>query len=157
MVTVRRMTAEDTERVARVHETAARAAARAAYEDAGRWTRDREATDYQDDLDDEEAALFVAEVDGEIVGFGAADVDEGKVVADYVHPAYQDQGVGTAILARVERELADGGHSEANLTASVNAESFYEQRGYDVIERTTLDEAEVEFPVVKMRRELSGE
>lgn len=157
MVTVREMRPGDTDRVARVHEAAARAAAEAAYDDAGRWRRDREAADYQDDLDDEEVALFVAEVDGEIVGFGAADLAEGEDVADYVHPAYQDQGVGTILLNRVEQAIAGAGYSEASLTASVNAESFYERRGYEAIERTNLDEAEVEFPVVKMQRELSAE
>lgn len=157
MVTVREMRQADTERVARVHEAAARAAAEAAYEDAGRWTRDREAADYLDDIDDEEVAMFVAEVDGEIVGFGAADLSEGEVVADYVHPEQQSQGVGTALLAQVERALAQAGHSEASLTASINAEPFYERRGYEATERTDLDEAEVEFPVVQMRRELSIE
>lgn len=157
MVTVREMTSADIERVARVHEAAARAAAEAAYDDAGRWTRDREAADYRDDLEDEAAALYVAEVDGEIAGFGAADLAEGKVVADYVHPAYQDEGIGTAILNRVERALINAGHGEARLTASINAESFYERHDYEVTERTTLDEAEVEFPVVTMRRDLTVE
>jgi ribosomal-protein-alanine N-acetyltransferase len=154
MVTVREMTSADTERVSRVHEAAARAAAEAAYDDAGRWTRDRGAADYQEDLDDEEAALYVAEVEGTIVGFGAADLAEGDVVADYVDPAYQDEGVGTALLNRVERALLEAGHDEASLTASINAEAFYQRHGYEVTDRTDLEEAEVEFPVVKMRREL---
>lgn len=154
MVRVREMTSADTERVARVHEAAARAAAETAYEDAGRWTRDREAADYRDDLEDPESALYVAEVDETIAGFGAADLAEGKVVADYVDPAYQDEGVGTALLNRVEKALRNAGHEEASLTASLNAESFYQRHGYEVTERTNLDEAEVEFPVVNMRREL---
>lgn len=155
MVRVREMQQADAERVARVHEAAARAAAAEAYENAGRWTRDREAADYQDDLEKDEVKLFVAEAQGEIVGFGAADLTEGEVVADYVDPEYQDQGVGTALLNRLERELASTGHKQASLTASLNAESFYERRGYEAIERTDLDEADVEFPVVKMQRDLS--
>lgn len=151
MVTVREMREADSASVARVHEAAAREGAASAYEDAGRWTRDREASDYHEDIEDPDVTMLVAEVEDAIAGFGAADLDEGLVVADYVHPDYQDRGVGTALLTRLEDALAEAGHETVQLTASLNAVSFYERKGYDIVERTTLDEAEVEFPVVVMR------
>lgn len=144
----------DTAAVARVHEAAARDGAASAYEDPGRWTRDREASDYLDDVDDPDVRMLIAEVNDDVAGFGAADLDEGTVVADYVHPEYQDRGVGTALLTRLESALTEADHDVVQLTASLNAVPFYERQGYETVERTTLDEAEVEFPVVEMRREL---
>jgi putative acetyltransferase len=154
MVRVREMQEPDTAAVARVHEAAARDGAASAYQDPGRWTRDREPSDYLDDVRDPDITMLVAEVDETVVGFGGADLDEGTVVADYVHPDYQDRGVGTALLTRLETALADAGHDVVTLTASLNALPFYERRGYETLERTTLDEAAVTFPVVEMRREL---
>lgn len=155
MVRVRRMREADTSAVARVHEAAARDGASSAYDNPGRWTRDREAADYHDDVEAPDVTMLVAEVEDSVAGFGAADLEEGTVVADYVHPDYQDRGVGTALLTRLETALTEAGHDVVRLTASLNAVSFYDRRGYEIVERTTLDEAEVEFEVVKMRRELS--
>lgn len=157
MVRVREMREADTTAVARVHEAAARDGAESAYEDPGRWTRDREASDYLDDVQDTDVTMLVAEVDETVVGFGAAELEQGTVVADYVDPEYQDRGVGTALLTRLESRLTEVGHESVQLTSSLNAAPFYERRGYEAVERTDLDEAEVEFPVVKMRRELDSE
>lgn len=155
-MTVRRMEPTDAQQVARVHEAAARAGARA-YDDAGRWTRDREPGPYRRDVADPAREALVAERDGDVVGFGVAALSAGRVVAVYVDPEHHREGVGTALLRALEDGLRAAGTGTARLTASVNAVPFYEARGYEVRERTTLEEAAVEFPVAEMARELPAE
>lgn len=150
------MRSSDATRVARVHEAAARAGA-SAYADAGRWTRDRDPAPYRRDVADPAREALVAEQDGAVVGFGVAELSAGRVVAVYVHPEHHRDGVGTALLRALEDALRAAGIRTAALTASVNAVPFYEARGYEVRERTTLEEAAVEFPVAEMARELSAE
>lgn len=154
MVRVRPMTRSDASRVARVHEAAARAGAAEAYPEPGAWVRERNAADYVPSLEDPEQVMYVASVGEPVVGFGTAACADGVVRAVYVEPEAEGQGVGTALLRRVEGTLRRAGHDMARLTASINAVGFYEAHGYESVERTTLDEADVHFPVVEMRKQL---
>jgi GNAT superfamily N-acetyltransferase len=156
-VYVRPMRRDDASAVARVHEAAARAGAAAAYPDPGAWVRDRDGADYYPALEDPTQTMYVATAGETVVGFGTAASGDGTVRAVYVDPAAQGEGVGSAILSRVEATLARAGHDVVRLTASVNAVGFYQAHGYEIVERTTLDEADTHFPVVEMRRELAGE
>ena len=68
----------------------------------------------------------VAELDGQIVGFGDMD-DSGYLDRLYVHKDYQHRGVATAICNALE------GDSEARdftTHASITAKPFFEKRGY---------------------------
>ena len=61
------------------------------------------------------------------------DVDPGVVHNLYVDPAYRGRGVGSALLERTERQLADGGADAIRLEAmatNTDARPFYETRGY---------------------------
>lgn len=91
-----------------------------------------------DDIEPDERPFFVAEVDGEIVGFaeGARDAD-GENVAHlyriYVHPDHWGRGVGRALLDRLEAVFRDRGFDR--LRVSVFAENdvgvrFYESVGF---------------------------
>lgn len=48
----------------------------------------------------------------------------------FVRPRYQGQGLGGAMLAFAEGEIARGGHAFAQLAASVPGYPFYFARGY---------------------------
>ena len=96
-----------------------------------------------------DAAVFVAERRGSIVGFGylrttpdadfTADVD-GKLAALYVHPAVTREGVGTTLLQALETRAREAGCESLGLWASLNAVPFYEAQGY-----TPVREFEYEF------------
>ena len=70
----------------------------------------------------------VAEMDGQIVGFG--DMDEtGYLDRLYVHKDYQRRGVATAICDVLEQNAKA---AEFTTHASITARPFFEKRGYTV-------------------------
>lgn len=96
----------------------------------------------------ERGALFVAESDSGILGFGEA--KPGSVVAVYVDPAVAGRGIGTAILGRA-MELARAGHEgPIRVHATLNARSFYERHGFRETHRTTVRRNHVDIEVVAM-------
>jgi GNAT superfamily N-acetyltransferase len=58
------------------------------------------------------------------------------VTAIYVHPDFQKRGIGSRLLTRLEEEASSKGFRTLNLNAALNARSFYEANGYQVIRRT---------------------
>lgn len=87
--------------------------------------------------------LLVARLEGGIVGFASFSVERGALELDrtrgllsnlYVVPACRGSGVGTALLERVEAELADRSVTVLMLEAMADndeARRFYRQAGYD--------------------------
>jgi ribosomal protein S18 acetylase RimI-like enzyme len=84
----------------------------------------------------QEQTVWVAELDGRVVGFLAMYVPRGYVDQLYVEPALQGQGLGTALLARA-RAASPGGLSLHALQANVAARAFYERHGFIVGETGT--------------------
>ncbi len=74
--------------------------------------------------------VVIAEEDGKVVGFGQLDLPAGEVQAVYVSPDAQSGGVGGALLAYLEDAAARAGVTVATLKATLNAESFYAERGW---------------------------
>lgn len=78
------------------------------------------------------AAVWVAETEGEIVGFIA--FRPGWIDHLYVHPDQQGQGIGPALLAKA---LEDGAPRRLwTFQANARARRFYEARGFEVEEFT---------------------
>lgn len=77
----------------------------------------------------------VAEVDGQIVGFG--DMDEtGYLDRLYVHKDYQRRGVATAICDVLEQNTKA---AECTTHASITARPFFEKRGYTVVREQQVE------------------
>jgi len=74
---------------------------------------------------EEDGVVWVAEVEGSVVGF--ASLDGEHLTSLYVDPVAQGAGVGTALLAEAERA---GARSLDALEASGQARMFYEARGW---------------------------
>lgn len=99
-----------------------------------------------------------------IVGFGDVRFEspeylqesaDGGVRAVYVDPDHAGEGVGSALLERLEETAHDRGLDSLGLHASVNARGFYEERSYDPVSEITFEfGGEVEGPAVEMRKEL---
>lgn len=79
---------------------------------------------------DDEIRL-IAELDGEPVGLGALVVGNSELRACYVVPEASRKGVGSALVAEIERIARDNGLERLELLASVNAEPFYAFLGYE--------------------------
>ena len=73
---------------------------------------------------------FVAEMDGQIVGFSDMD-DTGYLGRLYVHKDYQGLGIGKALYQTAESAVDVPRYT---LQASVTAKTFYEKLGYRTIE-----------------------
>jgi ribosomal protein S18 acetylase RimI-like enzyme len=108
------------------------------------------------------SATFVAEVDGDVVGFVSVGVcrDEegtGELYAIYLLPSCWDRGVGRALIQRAEQSLRSSGFAEAILwvmEGNERAERFYRAAGWapDGRKLDTFQGAEV--PELRYRKAL---
>ena len=75
-----------------------------------------------------ELEIWLAELDGTVVGWGAirADVLEGL----YVAAEFTGQGIGAGLLDRLEGLIRDCEFPSVRAEASSNARGFYLRRGY---------------------------
>ncbi|WP_434391146.1 GNAT family N-acetyltransferase [Melittangium boletus] len=78
-------------------------------------------------------ALYVAQAGERLAGFGQLQLSTSFVAALYVHPHFEGQGIGTALLTSLERELMALEHEGVQLHASLNAVAFYARRGYRAV------------------------
>lgn len=79
---------------------------------------------------DQPRAVLVAERGRRVVGFGQLDTVTGELEALYVLPEEVGLGIGTTLLAALEALAWRAGVAALRLDASLNAESFYRERGY---------------------------
>ena len=99
-----------------------------------------------------DGTYFVIETDGRIAGCGGWSkrrtlfggdqreerdateldpaVDAAKIRAFFIHPEYARRGLGTALLARCEREAVSHGFRRFELMATLPGVRLYEARGY---------------------------
>ena len=70
---------------------------------------------------------FVAELDGQIVGFFQLSFTPGGPALEHfwVLPAHMGKGIGRALLERALREAAARGKGDLHIDADPNAEGFY--------------------------------
>lgn len=86
--------------------------------------------------------------DGRLAGTGSRNGNH--ITGVYVLPGEQGRGLGSYIMEKLEQEIRKKS-DRAILDASAPAESFYEHRGYRVVERKTLSmgNAELTYPVME--------
>jgi predicted GNAT family acetyltransferase len=78
---------------------------------------------------DPHSRVLVAEIDGQIVGVGAASA-MGEIRLNYVAPNARFSGVSKAMLAALEAYLLEQGASTSQLSSTVTARAFYLAAGY---------------------------
>lgn len=152
---VRRARHEDSEAIGRMHVASIRELCSEHYrpEEIDAWAAPREINFYVKAIEGKE--FYVAEDDGEIVGFGTLNPAVGEVEAVYVHPAAVGRGVGSKLLSTLEARARESGLKSLHLCASLNAVGFYERAGFvrlrDTSHRLTNG---VEIACVLMSKEL---
>ena len=108
-------------------------------------------------VENPEVWLIVAKQNDLIVGFGSISPKDNKLLTLYVHPSVGRRGIGARILTALEHEARSLGLSYLQMDASINAESFYRQHGFEIIEYATYQLASgQEMACVKMRKTLNS-
>jgi ribosomal protein S18 acetylase RimI-like enzyme len=87
--------------------------------------------------------FLVAMVDAELVGTAMAGYDGHRGWLYYlaVHPAHRRQGIGEALMGRVQDDLAAIGCPKLNLQVraeNIGAVAFYRRLGFDIEERVSM-------------------
>jgi putative acetyltransferase len=104
---------------------------------------------------DDEIRL-IAEVGHQAAGIGAVVVGKSELRACYVAPTAVRRGVGSAIVAEIERIARAHGLTCLELESSLTAEPFYAALGYHVEKRGELSIGPgVQMAAVKMRKQLA--
>ena len=78
---------------------------------------------------DPHSRVLVAEIDGRIVGVGAASA-MGEIRLNYVSPDARFGGVSKAMLAALEAYILEKGARTSRLASTVTARDFYLAAGY---------------------------
>jgi ribosomal protein S18 acetylase RimI-like enzyme len=87
--------------------------------------------------------IFVATVDAAVAGtvMGGYDGHRGWVYALAVKPEHRRRGIGTALVRRLEKALAERGCLKVNLqvrASNAGVVAFYSKLGYAVEERVSM-------------------
>ena len=81
----------------------------------------------------------------------------GEVCGLYTDPLFQKRGLGTALLLRAEGDLAAAGATRIKVRASLASRSFYQRRGYAVVEHASWKtRGGLEIGTVRMLKALDG-
>jgi putative acetyltransferase len=76
-----------------------------------------------------ELEIWVAEIDGRAVGWGAIRGD--RLEGLYTDPDFANRGIATELLGKLENLMRTRGICRISAEASSNAERFYLRRGYE--------------------------
>lgn len=79
--------------------------------------------------------ITVAELNGQIAGWGAREKFDETISDFWIDPVFTRQGVGAALLAQIEKDIADQGFDKAGMqTHSGNTEAinFFQKHGYTI-------------------------
>lgn len=111
--------------------------------------------------EEDESIVFVA-IEGKgdedrVLGFSIVVPDEEKLRAVYVRPNAARNGLGTALLRQAEWAAAQEGAERLVLEASLNAEDFYLEQGYERVDTEALSLGDgLELDCVHMEKQLPG-
>ncbi|WP_306054175.1 GNAT family N-acetyltransferase [Natronococcus wangiae] len=164
-VRVREATPEDADAIADVHAAAVRELGGSDYDDRQvlAWLANVHPERYPIDEADAGIRVVVAERGDRLAGFGWLDCDPSgrdestaEIVAVFVRPDAVREGIGRAILERLERLARDAGLEAIVLVASKHAIDFYRRQGYEDDETVELEMTDdVSLAGLRMRKRLS--
>ena len=153
---IRRATSADSEAIMRVHLASIHTLCAADYTPAQivAWTARFKVEGYARAMDKGMEVMFVADMNGETVGFSSLGGHEVRAV--YVDPQLTRRGIASALLTEVEGEARDRGIATIRLDSSLTAYLFYRAKGYAESGRGTHDLGNgVSIPCVHMHKELT--
>ncbi len=156
MLVIRRATPEDNDSIGRIHVRAIKeiCASHYAPEEIEAWAKPRRPDYYVESIRSKE--FYVAEENGNIIGFGTLNQASGEVEAVYIVPEVVRGGIGQKILCKLEERARDLGLKSLHLNSSLNAVPFYQRSGYERQKETKHRlSSGVEIGCVVMKKEIS--
>ena len=95
----------------------------------------------------------VAVADNLVIAFCDHGLDE--IIGLYIDPAFQGQGIGSALLGRAESRMRNAGATLAKIHSALSSQAFYERHGYREIERSThKSRGGMMLPSVRLQKQL---
>ena len=110
-----------------------------------------EAEEWGDGYDDEMALHLIASLDGNLIATARL-MPDGTVGRMAVLKSYRNQGVGSAMLAKLIETAKNNKFEVLKLNAQRTAESFYAKHGFIALGDEFMDAG---IPHIEMRLELS--
>ena len=150
---IRDYTFEDAEDHAKVHRESVRGIASEDYRDEviEAWA----CKEPEDSPLDEEKVRFVAEMEGEVVGFSDYNKETNELSGLYLKPDFSGKGIGEKLLQKAEYDAKENGLDHLWCKATVTAKDFYLKHGYKITEETTHEiEGGIEMKTYKMEKKL---
>jgi len=95
------------------------------------WLDARTGADYEAEM--QRDAFVVAEVDEQIVGFGAIDLGKANINSVYMDPEFTRRGIASKLVAAMEQLAKDAGLESVGLQAAGGALTFYHKNGYEYV------------------------
>lgn len=81
-------------------------------------------------LNPDQESRIVAEVAGQVVGYGAVVPAQNELSACYVAPAARSRGIGRVLVRSLEEIAVEAGCPSLRLDAALDAAPFYQALGY---------------------------
>ena len=101
-------------------------------------------------------STFVADDNSILAGFGELERD-GHIDGFYCHHQYQRQGVGSALLHRIEQEAISAGLHRLFTEASITARPFFAAYGFVVLKQQIVVRLNVELTNFLMEKQLQAD
>ncbi|WP_367619258.1 GNAT family N-acetyltransferase [Planococcus shenhongbingii] len=98
---------------------------------------------------------YVADIDGTIAGFCDM-ATTGYLNRLYVHKNHQRQGIASKLVDSLEQEAGKLELQAIRTEASLTAKPFFEERGYQVIKKQSVERKGIAMPNYKMLKKLSS-
>lgn len=80
---------------------------------------------------------YVAMINDTIVGFAEFEPN-GHIDCFYVHHEFQDCGVGSALMAEIEKEVINKSIARIYAEVSITAKPFFERKGFNVVKQQSV-------------------
>ncbi|MDZ4835230.1 MAG: GNAT family N-acetyltransferase [Candidatus Melainabacteria bacterium] len=140
-----------------VHQTAAKDYEQAILDDWSSSEKERvDHLEVQIRINPKKRDLLIAEIGGQIVGFGELDAAGGEIVALYVSPTVNRKGVGQALLAELESIARKQNVLKLTLDSSLTAEPFYSANDYQSAGQHEHQlKSGRKMPCIKMHKDLN--
>lgn len=159
-ISLRKATGNDAEGMAAVHHAAVYKTGATTYppELLKHWSGPLNAeriTDIRVHLESGSSHYLVAETEGIVVGFSSIDLQSRELRGPFINPDFGREGIGSELVAALEDVAAERGFEELFVDASLNAEHFFAELGYELLGEnvSTLPDG-TELPTKRMHKKI---